>query len=592
MWLIGMTAGYVLTDGLFIACDLAPDCSPALFNAVVFVFYTVYVLLPFIWHVFVRNFVNLTFSRTIRTLECVPLIILLALVLCTPFTGALWSIGDDCTYYRGSAFSFFSILNLFYYIEPLFDLIICMIKKKQWRIPYIYQSMLISFIPLGATIGNTYIIPIYQIYPFQPFCSMIVALLGFFFMASKESDAMQQQNQQRIQEALDQAKEASKIKSDFLSNMSHDIRTPMNAFINLTQLALEEDDIKVVREYLDKMQISGKFLLGLINDILDMSRIESGDLNLHKENLTRTEFLNTVNTVILPLMEEKHIHFHPELNPGQFTISVDKLRFNQIFFNLLSNAAKFTPEGGDVWFEVNNLEESNNRLTIKFVVRDNGIGMSEEFLNHLFEPFAREHSHLSEKTNGTGLGLPIVKNLVDAMDGTISVKSKLGEGTEFVVTFTVDIAAKRELIEPVEKVENAGSLQGFNILLVEDNDLNIYVAQTILEKAGCIVTVAKNGKEGLDIFTESEPFGFDAILMDVRMPVMNGLDAAKAIRSLNRPDAADIPIIATTADAFDDDRNLTVEAGMNCHLSKPIDTLQLCETLTKFIRRSDLDGRK
>ena len=586
LWLIGITACYVLMDGIFIACDLWENCKPELFNWVVFVFYIVYVLLPFIWHIFVRNFVNLTFNPVIRILECIPLIILLALVICTPFTGALWTIGDDCTYYRGPFFAFYSILNLFYYVEPLFDSIIICIKNRKLRVPYIFQSMLISLIPLGATIGNTYIIPIYQIYPFQPFCSMIVALLGFFFMASKESDILQQQNQERIQEALNKAEDANRVKTDFLSNMSHDIRTPMNAFINLTQLALEEDDIAVIREYLNKMQISSQFLLGLINDILDMSKIENGNLNLHKENLTRTEFINTVTTVIYPLMEEKHINFHPELNPGKYTISVDKLRFNQIFFNLLSNAAKFTPDGGDVWFEVTNLEEGDGKLTIKFVVRDNGIGMSEDFLNHLFEPFAREHSHLSDQTKGTGLGLPIVKSLVDAMGGTIAVKSKLGEGSEFTVKFTVDIVSKDEHTEDIEPTEDTASIEGLNVLLVEDNDLNTYVALTILEKAGCIVTTAKNGKEGLDIFTESEPFSFDVILMDVRMPIMNGLDCAEAIRAMDRPDAKDIPIIAMTADAFDDDRNLTIEAGMDYHLSKPVDAKQLYTALAKFDRRT------
>jgi signal transduction histidine kinase/CheY-like chemotaxis protein len=450
------------------------------------------------------------------------------------------------------------------------------------------QAVLISLVPLAAAAINNLVIPIYEIFPFQPFCSVLVALLAYFFMAAREADALQTQNEKAIQDALDKAneataraEEASKVKTTFLSNMSHDIRTPMNAIINLTQLAMHEDDITVVRDYLDKISVSGNFLLGLINDILDMTKIESGEIEFHKENLTRTEFINTVETVILPLMEARHIHFHGELNPGEYTIFVDKLRFNQIFFNLLSNAAKFTPEGGDVWFEVTNLEAENGKLNIKFVVRDNGIGMSKEFLNHLFEPFAREQSALSGKTQGTGLGLPIVKNLVEAMGGTISVKSELGKGTEFVVMIQVDIVAKNELTQHDPALEAAPDLQGMHVLLVEDNELNTYVARIILENAGCQVTTAENGKVALDTFSASEPGYFEAILMDVRMPVMDGIQATIAIRGLCRSDAGTVPIIAMTADAFDDERKRTLESGMNYHLAKPVDAQQLYSVLAR-----------
>ena len=367
--------------------------------------------------------------------------------------------------------------------------------------------------------------------------------------------------------------------------MSHDIRTPMNAVINLTGLALKEDDPAVVREYLNKIQISGKFLLGLINDILDMSRIESGELVLNKERLTRTEFLDTVETVIRPLMEARHLHFHSELRPGEYTILVDKLRFNQIFFNLLSNSAKFTPEGGDVWFEVTNMEAENDKLHIRFVVRDNGIGMSEDFLEHLFEPFAREQSELSNEQQGTGLGLPIVKNLVDAMGGTISVKSELGKGTEFIVELFVDIDERRDApVKPHESNE-APKLTGMKVLLVEDNEVNIYVAQIILENAGCIVTTAHNGLEALNTFAAAEENAFDTILMDVRMPVMDGIEATRAIRALERKDAAEIPIIAMTADAFDEERKRTLESGMNYHLAKPVDANRLYAVLGECMKK-------
>ncbi len=590
--LILMTMCYVLLDGLFITCDLTDSCPNWLFGTVVFVFYIAYVMLPFIWQRFVRNFVNLEFHSFTHKLEYVPVIVLLGLVILSPFTGVLWSIGDDCTYIRGPLFTFFSYLNFFYYIEPFIYAIVICIRKTQKENPWLLHSLMISLIPLVSAAVNSLVIPIYQIFPFQPFCSVLVALLGYMFIAAREADHFQMQHQQEIQQALNKAQEAtqkaleaSKVKTTFLSNMSHDIRTPMNAILNLTQLARKEDDIKTIKKYLGKMEISENFLLGLINDILDMSKIESGELTLKKERLTRSEFLNTVGTVIQPLMDANHINFHSELRPGEYTILVDKLRFNQIFFNLLSNAAKFTPEGGDVWFTVTNKEHTDNKLKIEFKVRDNGIGMSEDFLDHLFEPFAREHSELGKKKQGTGLGLPIVKSLVDAMGGTIDVKSELGKGTEFIVEFFVDIAEYKDYpLSDVPKTVTT-DLTGTRVLLVEDNELNTYVAKTILEDFGCNVTTAGNGQEALDTFTTSASGAFDIVLMDVRMPVMDGLTATKAIRSSDHPDAQSIPIVAMTADVFDDEKQQTVEAGMNYHLPKPISADSIHEVLTRFVSK-------
>ncbi len=586
LFLIILSAAYVLMDGVFIACDLLGGSADA-FRTVVFIFYIVYVLLPFAWHMFVRSFVGTNFSRTMRMLECIPVVILLALVLMTPFNGALYTVEADGTYVRGPFFGFYSYLNYFYYLEPLLDAIVINVRKEQEKEPYYRQSLMISLVPLVAAAVNNIVIPVYQIYPFQPFCSVVVAMLAFFFMSSRDTQRLQELHQHELHYALQQAQEASRSKSDFLSRMSHDIRTPMNAILNLTELARGEDDLEQLREYLDKMMISEKFLLGLINDILDVSRIESGSLSLHKENLTRSEFLDTIETVIDPLMEEKELHFHKELRPGEYTISVDKLRFNQIFFNLLSNASKFTPRGGDVWFEVNNMEADDNKLKIQFVVRDNGIGMSEEFLEHLFEPFAQERSELGEKSHGTGLGLPIVKSLVDAMGGSITVKSELGKGTEFAVTLDVDIVAREELAEAkTAKKEKKEIRHGAHVLLVEDNEMNTYVAQIILENGGYTVTTVENGQEALTIFKEQPVGTFDAILMDVRMPVMDGIEATQAIRALDREDAKHIPIIAMTADAFDDERKKTIDAGMDYHMAKPIDATQLYGVLEQCIGQS------
>ncbi len=581
--LIGTNALYVLFDAVFIACHLSEGLGLGTWKFVSFIFYLVYTLFPFVWHLFVRNFVGGSiYGKVSRTVELLPAVISIVLILVTPFTGALYFFNESGMYTRGPLYPFYSVLNYFYYAECVLDVLIILLRRKGEKEQYALRTMLISLVMIAGAFVNGSVIPIGTIFPFMPFCSVIVTMLAFYFIATKDSDLIRERQSRAIEESLEKAQEASRAKTDFLSRMSHDIRTPMNGIINLTQLAIQEPLSDKVRDYLGKVLLSGKFLLGLINDILDMSRIESGKLVLNKENLTRSEFLAMVETVINPLMKEKNITFHSELEPGEYTISVDKLRFNQIFFNLLSNAAKFTPEGGDVWFEVTNLEAENGKLRIKFVVRDNGIGMSEEFQKHLFEPFAQEHSGLSDRTKGSGLGLPIVKSLVDAMGGTISVKSKLGEGTEFTVIFDVDIVAKAEIESPAVERRKCESLKGMHILLVEDNEINTFLAKVILENAGCIVTEAVNGKEAVDSFSESEPFFFDVILMDVRMPVMDGLEATRTIRQLSRPDAVSVPIIAMTADAFDEERKRTIEAGMNYHLSKPFDSQSLYDVLNRY----------
>ena len=366
--------------------------------------------------------------------------------------------------------------------------------------------------------------------------------------------------------------------------MSHDIRTPMNAIIGLTHLARDEEDLQVVREYLHNIDTSSTFLLGLINDILDMSKIENGELTLREGSFTKQEFEDSINTVIRPQMEEKDIHFVFRLSDQSTCIWVDRLRFSQIFFNLLSNAAKFTSTGGTVEFLSESLEPRGEKIGICFTIRDNGVGMSQEFMDHMYDPFSQERSALGDTVKGTGLGLPIVKNLVDAMGGEISVNSQLGKGTEFTVKLYVPVAEEEKQETEEEKDTSTEKLKGDRILLVEDNEINIYVAQIILEKAGCIVTVARNGEEAVKLFQESEIYQFDAILMDVRMPIMNGLDATKAIRRMDRPDAPEVPIIAMTADAFDEERRNTLEAGMDYHLSKPINPTILYKVLAEYIQ--------
>ena len=592
--LIGATAIYVLADLAFIATSLWSGCPAELFRAAALFFYLIYTLLPFAWHLYVRNFVGRSYPKIVGYLELIPLAALLIMIIVNPFTHILYWIDNSGVYNRGSWFNAYTYLNYFYYLEPLIDLLVILILKRQKEEPYFLQSIFISAVPLFGAIINGVVIPQGTIFPFMPFCSVAVAMLAFFFMGSQENRRVEQVRQDEIQaalmraqEATARAEEASRVKTVFLSNMSHDIRTPMNAIINLTHLAQGEKDIKKVHDYLDKLAVSGDFLLGLINDILDMSRIESGEISLKKERFPREEFNKTIETVIKPLMDAKHINFHMSKIGADYDILVDKTRFDQIFLNLLSNAEKFTPEGGDVWLDIKSKVLDDARIKIVGVVRDTGIGMSEEFLNHLFEPFAQEHSEYADKRQGTGLGLSIAKRLAEAMDGSISVKSELGKGSEFTVVLYADILPKEPYVNPNEASEKSSSIQDMHVLLVEDNELNTYVAKTILEKEGCVVSTANNGKVALDTFEASSPNEYQAILMDVRMPVMDGIEATKAIRSLSRPDAKDVPIIAMTADAFDDERKRTLESGMNYHLSKPVDTKELIKTLSECYTKKE-----
>lgn len=385
-----------------------------------------------------------------------------------------------------------------------------------------------------------------------------------------------------LEAALDKAESATHAKSEFLSRMSHDIRTPMNAIIGLTHLAKDETDVDVIHNYLYNIESASNFLLGLINDILDLSKIENGELELKEEVFTREEFNKAISTVIKPLMDAKNINFVCHMNAKTQCIRADKLRCNQIFFNLLSNASKFTASGGTVEFLADDLPKKDGKIGLRFTVRDNGIGMSPEFLEHMYDPFSQERSDATENSKGTGLGLPIVKSLVDAMGGTISATSALGVGTTFVIDLYFNVADESENTKD-DAPTHRENLKDARILLVEDNDINIYVAQIILERVGCQVTIAKNGQEAVDKFAASGLHYFDAILMDVRMPVMDGITATKVIRALNRADASTIPIIAMTADAFEEQQKQTIAAGMTYHLSKPIDPSLLYHVLSTYI---------
>ena len=389
-----------------------------------------------------------------------------------------------------------------------------------------------------------------------------------------------------LQEALASSKRSEKTKQAFFSNMSHDMRTPLNAILSLSDLTLQNsDDPEKVQGYVQKISYSGRQLLNLVNDILSMSRMEQGKVVLSNQNIDLEKCIIECAEPFKLQAEAESKNFNLEFNIKNKYVFGDPNRINQILNNLLSNAFKFTEKGDTISVSVKQFE-GPVRSQYQVVVSDTGIGMSEEFLPQLFEPYARETRFSNKHISGTGLGMPIVKNLITEMSGQITVKSKLGVGTEFTITLPFVVINAEEHINGSEdkksKAPEVFSLQGKKILLAEDNVLNMEIAVEILSMNGIEVVQAWNGKEALDIFKNSTPFEFDAVLMDMQMPQMDGCEAAQRIRALSRPDAKVIPIIAVTANAFAEDIAATTAAGMDAHISKPIDFKALCRTLEQL----------
>ena len=386
-------------------------------------------------------------------------------------------------------------------------------------------------------------------------------------------------------EALQTAENANKAKTDFLSNMSHDIRTPMNAIIGMTSLIRHDAGNKAkVIEYADKIDISSQHLLGIINDVLDMSKIEAGKTVFKYTDFSILDFITELNTIFHSQIDEKNqtLTIIKE-NIRHEWVNGDQVHLMQIFSNLVSNAVKYTQEGGKIQFLVEECEtKSSVYAKYRFLVSDNGMGMSADFKDTIFDAFTRAESSMTNKIQGTGLGMAITKNLVEAMGGTIDVESELGQGSCFEVLIDLRIAEDRFVssAEQVEKDEPAGNvLKGMRFLCAEDNELNAEILMELLKIEGAECTICENGKRVLEAFEQSVPGDYDMILMDVQMPVMNGYEATKAIRRSSHELAKTIPIIAMTANAFSEDIQHSLAAGMNAHVSKPVEMKVLEKTI-------------
>ena len=416
---------------------------------------------------------------------------------------------------------------------------------------------------------------------FGSIVSVLVAILlsmGYWqIILRREKEAVYAK---QIEKVATEAQHANQAKTRFLFNMSHDIRTPMNAIIGYTQLLENNlDNKKQALDYISKLKSSSTILLSLINYILEMTQIESGKLDLKKEIGDLDDLVKNINVVVEPLIKEKKLHYSYHLEIKHHHIICDKTKLREIVLNILSNAIKYTPEGGNIELLIQEISFENNKVKYHFIIIDNGIGMKEDFLPHIFEEFAREKTSTESKVPGVGLGLPIVKSLIDMMNGTIQVESKLNKGTKFTVELSFLTSLQVENVN--ERNTSTLDFSGKHILLVEDNELNAEIGIELLNTFKVIIDLAKNGEECIKILEKMPEGYYDLILMDIQMTIMDGYEATKIIRSFNNKNAQ-IPIIAMTANAFEEDRKHALQLGMNEHLAKPVDIEKLKDVFTKY----------
>ena len=584
---------YILMDALFVKCFLIKSRNIRIFKNTVFLFYLVYVTVPYAWHLFMQSYMGIRRRKITLIIEAVPYLALLSFVLLSTSHPVLWYIRHDGTYLRGSMFSIFSVLNLFYYVFAFVQTIGILLQNNAKGFRYLLKSSFFSAIPLLGILVNTYVIPLYGVYPFQPYCLVITALLAYLFMVEHQKYKLEAEHREMLSAALEhektasrKAREANAVKDTFLANMSHDIRTPMNAILGFSNMiASHPEDTELVESSIQKILASGDILLKIINDVLDLSRIESGKLQIEEVPADLNELIHYLEMMLEYSIQKKQIHFEIINHIKYPYVRCDTTKLQQVLVNILNNAVKFTAEGGQIHLTCEQLSASETSAEYMFSVKDNGIGMDETFLSHAFEAFERERTSTESQTEGTGLGLAIVKKLVNLMNGNVTIQSKRGEGTEISIYLPLQIARPEELAEDRTHDITDINLSGMKVLLVEDNELNAEIAIEILKNTGLYIDWVKDGIECLEQLEKTDSGYYQFILMDIQMPRLNGYDTTRRIRHLDDSTKANIPIIAMTANAFSDDRKKAMDVGMNGFIAKPVDVGQMLQTIAEIKKR-------
>lgn len=479
--------------------------------------------------------------------------------------------------FAGSALMIYNIITFIRYMRRI-------LAKGYWDdrrgMLYFPLILLIAFLAgyiMVGVAGKPDIIMSGILFFGSVYVTVILAVLKSITSRVEESE--------RLEAQLRATEESSQAKTRFLSHMSHEIRTPMNAIVGMNELAMKNPDLpEESRKQLEKIDSSAHHMLDLINDILDMSRIESGSVELREDPFLLSGLLNRVNGIISSQCEDKGLDYECHVEgPAAETYAGDYLKIKQVLINILGNGVKFTEQGG-ISLRVEAKEPEEDRQWVAFVMKDTGVGLDSAFLPHLFDPFSQEDDTNTNRYGGSGLGMAITKQLVDMMGGEIQVYSEKGRGSTFTVSLPLVIKESSEEHRPAAKETENISLAGRRILYAEDIEINAEILGDLLEMEDMEGDWAQNGQAAVDLFAESGEFTYDAILMDLRMPVMDGLEAAALIRSMDHPEAKTIPIIAMTANAFDEDVQNSLNAGMNAHLSKPIDPDRLYETLSQLVK--------
>ena len=523
-----------------------------------------------------------------RDFATVLLVLQIILVLSSQVLGFYFYVDEAGVYHRGSGYIVHSLISvaMLGYSSGVCSWAYRKETEQERRKELLFLALII-YLPIA---GNLFQLFVYG-YPTVWLCMVFMVFTVYIHIQNKRINQEWQEQNRMLKEALVQAQAANAAKTEFFSRMSHDMRTPMNGILGLANLSVEETDLKVLQDNVAKMKTVGEYMLGLINDTLDFQKIESGKMVLEPRVIQAGELLESVCSMVRETAKEKGIRFKI-INKNvalEHYIRIDPLRVKQILINLLSNAIKFTPRGGNVEMVIEVLWTENKVSHDLITIKDTGIGMSREFLNNgIFKPFSQEYNSVTAKTSGTGLGLSISKQLVELMGGDISVKSEPGAGTTFWVRLDFE-EVEEEIVEQSteayteQKAHMERILKGKVILLAEDHPLNAELTIRLLEKMECEVVWAKNGLECVELFEASLKNHFDVILMDIRMPLMDGLEATRKIRAMDRRDARTTPIIAMTANAYEDDMRQSAEAGMNAHLAKPVDPKTMFHTIVKYI---------